>query len=103
MLPTQAFCSGISGRTWKSVLANFMAVRPIDLAVDADFTAGAIALSGEHLHQLALAVARNAGDADDLVRPDLERKLRQRFDACFVVGSQLRTMSRRVRLAVLCR
>ena len=45
----------------------------IEIAGDADLAALGLALAGQHLDQLALAVAGDAGDADDLAAADGER------------------------------
>ena len=49
-----------------------------------------LALAGQHLDQLALAVAGDAGDADDLAGMDLEIDLLQRRQAVVVVGIERR-------------
>ena len=53
--------------------AHFLAAGVIVVADDADFAAFGLALAGEHLDQLALAVAGDAGDADDFAAANAER------------------------------
>ena len=53
--------------------AHFLAAGVVDVADDADFPALGRALACQHLDQLALAVAGNAGDADDLAATHRER------------------------------
>ena len=45
----------------------------IEIAADADLAAFGLALAGQHLDELPLAVAGDAGDADDLAAAHGER------------------------------
>ena len=56
----------------------------IEVADDADFAAFGLALAGKHFDQLALAVAGNAGNADDLAAADGERNVVHRDRAGIV-------------------
>src|SRR5262249_53041615 len=56
----------------KLVAAHLLARGPVALAADADLASRCLALAGEHLNQLALAVAGDAGDAHDLAGLDGE-------------------------------
>ena len=69
---TVAFFSGSSGRPKTLKRSKSAALRLERLAVDEDAAVGQRPLAGQHLDQRALAVARNAGDADDLAGLDLE-------------------------------
>src|SRR5262249_38410987 len=60
------------------VATHLLARGVVALAADADLAARRFALAGEHLDQLALAVAGDAGDPDDFPRLDGERNLVQR-------------------------
>src|SRR5713101_4108446 len=59
------------------VPAHLLAGGAVALAADADLAAARFALASENFHQLALAIAGNAGDADDLACLDLERNVMQ--------------------------
>jgi len=56
----------------------------IDISGDTDFTAFGLALAGEHFDQLPLAVAGDAGNADDLARAHRERDIAHRGRAGIV-------------------
>ena len=56
----------------------------IDVADHADFAALGLALAGQHFDQLPLAVAGNAGDADDLAAANAERHIVHRDRAGIV-------------------
>ena len=58
----------------------------IDFALDQHAAAGRLALAGQHFDQLALAVARHAGDADDLAGAHRQRHAAHRLGAVGVVG-----------------
>ena len=60
------------------VAPHFLAVGVIDIAGHPDFAALGLTLTGQHLDQLALAVAGNAGDADDFPAADGERNVMNR-------------------------
>ena len=70
-------------------------------AVDADPPRARLALAREHLDQLLLAVAGDAGDADDLARAHLEAQLATRAgmprSSCAVSPSMRSTTSPRAR------
>ncbi len=53
--------------------AHLLAAGVIGIAGDADLAALGLALAGQHLDELTLAVAGDAGDADDLAGADRER------------------------------
>ena len=74
---TQALRSGSSGRQ-RHVVAQHLRARRADRArrSTVDRAGGARALAGQNLDQLALAVAGNAGDADDLARAHLDGRRR---------------------------
>ena len=57
---------------------HFLAAGRIEIAADADLAALGLALTGEHLDQLALAVAGDAGDADDFAAADRHRYIMHR-------------------------
>ena len=69
--------------------AHFLAVGVIDVAGDADFAAFGLALAGEHLDELPLAVAGDAGDADDLAAADRQRNVVHRDRAGIVERVEL--------------
>ena len=52
------------------------------------FAGGGIALAAEHLHQLALAVAGDAGDADDLAGAHGKVHAAQRRETLVVIGGK---------------
>ena len=81
--------------------AHFLAAGVIDVAGDADFAAFGLALAGQHLDKLPLAVAGNAGDADDLAGADGERNVMHRDRAGIVERGELAQFE--PRLADLCR
>src|SRR6202035_24928 len=54
---------------------HFLAARVIDIAGDADLAALGLALASEHLDELTLAVAGDAGDADDLAAANRKRNI----------------------------
>src|SRR5262249_24070333 len=64
-------------QTGEPVPAHLLARRVVALAANAHFAARRLALPRQHLDQLALAVAGDAGDADDLAAFDRERHLVQ--------------------------
>ena len=53
--------------------AHLLAARLIEIAADADLAAFGLALAGQHFDQLPLAVAGDAGNADDLAAAHGER------------------------------
>ena len=59
------------------------------LAVDLDSAAGRVPQAGERLDQLALAVAVDAGEPDDLPRPHLERDAAHRLEPAVVLDVQV--------------
>src|SRR5438874_1131654 len=61
----------------------------VGFAVDLDVPSAARALTGQHLHQLALAVSGNARNADDFVSANLQRQPAQRWHAYFIFSRQL--------------
>ena len=63
---TQALRSGSSGRQRTLLGADLGPACPVVAAVDVDLAGVRRALAGQHLDQLFLAVAGDAGDADDL-------------------------------------
>ena len=72
----------------------------IVLALQIDAAAFGVALAGEHLDELALAVAGNAGDADDLAAADRERHVAHRRLAAVVERIELLDVeARRAELA----
>ena len=73
MRATQAFFSGSSGRQESLCRRISSRVGVVALAADADLAAARLALAGQHLDQLPLAVAGDAGDADDLAGLDRQR------------------------------
>jgi hypothetical protein len=62
--------------------------RAVGLTVQGDGAGRGRALSGQRLHQLGLAVARHAGDPDDLAAPDPERNVVHRAMAAVVVDGE---------------
>ena len=68
---------------------HFLAAGVIDVADDADFAAFGLALAGKHFDQLPLAVAGNAGDADDLAAADRKRNIMDRHRAGIVERVEL--------------
>ena len=72
--PTPVRSSG----TWATPALDRVAGRPVGHLVAVDVIAAAArAQPRDDLGQLALAVARDRGDPDDLARPDLERHAAQ--------------------------
>jgi len=62
----------------------------VDVADDPDFAALGLALTGEHLDQLALAVAGNPGNADDLAAAHGQRDIVDRNRAGIVQRAHVR-------------
>ena len=69
--------------------AHFFAAGAIDIAGDANLAAFGLALAGEHLDELALAVAGDAGDADDFPPADGKRDATDRDRPGVVERAQL--------------
>src|SRR3954453_2408654 len=70
------------------VAAHLRARGVVTLAGDADFAAARLALPGQDLDQLALAVAGDPRDPDDLARPDGQGDIVQRRLAGIVERAQ---------------
>ena len=74
---------------------HLLAAGVIGIACDADLAALRLALAGQHLDQLALAVAGDAGDADDLAGADRERDVMHGDGAGVVERADLAASSSR--------
>src|SRR6202012_1062020 len=72
------------------VPAHLLAAGAVGIARDADFAALGLALAGQHLDELALAVAGDARDADDLAAAHRERDIVDRDRAGIVQRADLR-------------
>src|SRR5262245_25560446 len=71
------------------VPTHLLAGGAVALAPDPHRPARRLALAGQHLDQLALAVAGHPGDADDLAGPDRERHVVQRRLAGIVERAEI--------------
>src|SRR5206468_10583995 len=80
---------GLLGEAEDLVAPHLHPSRPIRLAVNGDGARGSLALSGEDLDHLGLAVAGNAGDPHDLPGVDGERDVHDGLVSLVVVDSQV--------------
>ena len=69
---------------------HLLAAGAIGITSDADFAAFRLALAGQHLDELALAVAGNPGNADDLAAAHRQRDIVDRDRAGIVQRAHFR-------------
>ena len=97
MLATQALRSGDFGEQAHAVFANLIATRLVVVARDSNRSSGQSALSGQHLHQLLLAVAGNTGNPQDLAGANAQAQALEHRKPEVVVRTQVANLEHRIR------